>query len=301
MGENDPEEADPVRIERELGAGAVVTLIWRDPSHLRARIRLHVAANGHTTTRELVFSEADTRVERGRTLGLAAASMWPEIRAPAAAPRPLPANAPAGHRPSEADARPAAPAQLTSPPVTPRSGRVEPAEIPRFAVGVAAQGAGGLTGDTRGIGARLEGTFRISSGAWSLRAALSARTGPVAVLSNGADLTAALAGGVEWWPEALRAASRARFGARADAMVLRHQVSGAAATGASQNRSRFLPGFDLLAQAMMRITSRIDLVAAAGAELALGSTDIRTGSPPTAVATIPAFQLVAEAGLRVGF
>jgi hypothetical protein len=82
---------------------------------------------------------------------------------------------------------------------------------------------------------------------------------------------------------------------------LRHQVSGAVATGASQNRGRFLPGFDLLADAMMRITSRIDLLVAAGAELALGNTDIRTGSPPMVVTTIPAVQLVAEAGLRVGF
>src|SRR6478752_1810829 len=61
LGANQPEESDPLRIERETGAGAVVSLVWRDASRLRARIRLHVAASGHTTTRELVFSEAGTR------------------------------------------------------------------------------------------------------------------------------------------------------------------------------------------------------------------------------------------------
>jgi hypothetical protein len=56
-----------------------------------------------------------------------------------------------------------------------------------------------------------------------------------------------------------------------------------------------------MAQTALRASARIDLFAAAGAEAALGQTDIRTGTPPAVVAKIPPFQLVAEVGLRVGF
>jgi hypothetical protein len=128
---------------------------------------------------------------------------------------------------------------------------------------------------------------------------LSARTGRVSGLSSGADLAAALAGGVEWWPLALREGTR--FGLRTDALVLRHQVSGTVVAGEDENRGRFLPGFDLLAQAALRISARIDLLAAGGGELALGNTEIRKGTPPMVVAAIPPFRLVAEVGLRVGF
>jgi hypothetical protein len=292
LGADLPDDADLLQIERETGAGAVVTLVWRDATRLRARVRLHVAASGHTTTRELVFSEADTRVERGRTLGLAAASMWPEIRAPAPGeaarpPPPPPSGAPPG--PKEPAPAPAAVPTLAAAPASPA--------IPRFALGLAALGAGG---DPRAVGARVESIFALD-GSWSLRVGLSARTGSTPALGDGTLWTFALAGGVEWWPVALRAAGLARFGIRADAMAMRHQVSGAAVAGQSQSQGRFLPAFDLMAQMALRAGGRVDLLAAAGAEAQPGGTDIRTGTPPVVAATIPAFQLVAEVGLRVGF
>lgn len=327
LGANQPEEADPLRIERELGAGAVVTLVWRDASRLRARIRLHVAASGHTTTRDLVFSEADTRVERGRTLGLAAASMWPEIRAPAAtgdaarapggpqapdrapvastATPALAAVAPAGRAPAqpsptETRANGATPVKLGTPRSAASSGGAATTVGPRFALGLAALGATGVAGDARGIGLRIETIFVLGA-SWSLRAALSGIVGPAPALMNGTDLSLTVAGGVEWWPLALRAGGVARFGIRGDAMVLRQQVSGAAIPGETESQGRFVPGFDLLAQAALRAGARIEVVAAAGGAVALGNTEIRTGSPPTVAATLPAFQLVAEVGLRVGF
>jgi len=275
------DDVDPLRIERDTGAGAVVTLAWRDASRLHARMRLHVAASGHTTTRELAFSEADTRVERGRTLGLAAASMWPEIRAPAAAMPP----------------RPAEPVQPPPAAATVRAAEPAPSPVSRSALGLAALGT---SGDARAVGAGVESIFA-AGGSWSLRAALNARTGPVPALASGTIWTFALAGGVEWWPAPLRPGRLARFGIRTDALVLRHQVSGAAAAGPSESRGRFVPAFDLMAQTALRASARIDLLAAVGAEAALGDTDIRTGTPPAAVARIPAFQLVAELGLRVGF
>jgi len=165
LGADQPDAVDPLRIERESGAGAVVTLVWRDASRLRARMRLHVAASGHTTTREVVFSEADTRVERGRTLGLAAASMWPEIRAPAAAEPAPPA------RGNEPVAAPAASVRVA--PVAPAARH--------FALGLAALGA---SGDARAVGGRVESVFA-AGGSWAFRAALSARTGSVPALADG--------------------------------------------------------------------------------------------------------------------
>ena len=234
LGANQPEEVDPLRLERELGAGAVVSLIWRDASRLRARVRLHVASTGHTTTRELVFSEGDTRVERGRTLGLAAASMWPEIRAPSAttdparAPLgvPVPPATPPGREPKDAIAAPSkSPAEhppddrrlAVSEPAKPaladgaiRDARAASPAISRIALGLAAVGATGVTGQARSIGARVEGAFVV--GGSGVRTTLSARTGPVVALTNGNDLTLALAGGVEWWPLALRPGTVVRSG-----------------------------------------------------------------------------------------
>lgn len=314
LGASQPEESDPLRIERETGAGAVVSLVWRDASRLRARIRLHVAASGHTTTRELVFSEADTRVERGRTLGLAAASMWPEIRGPAAVeeartPAPTtPVAPPAAAREPSASVAPvaaplaasrdgASPARATEPirkaPAAPSS----PA-LPHFALGLGGLGASGAP---RAVGARLESVLALG-GSWALRVALNARRGPLPKLTDGRLWTFALAGGVEWWPVVLRAAGLVRFGMRGDAIAMRHQVSGAAATGdPNESQGRFLPAFDLVAQMALRAGAQVELVAAAGAEAQPGGTDIRSGKPPVIALSIPDFQLVAEVGLRVGF
>jgi cell division septation protein DedD len=199
LGADLPDDADLLQIERETGAGAVVTLVWRDATRLRARVRLHVAASGHTTTRELVFSEADTRVERGRTLGLAAASMWPEIRAPAAAPPAPPPPSPHPNQP--------VPAPAAVPAATVRAAPAPPA-APRFALGLAALAA---SGDARAVGARVESAFS-AGGSWSLRAALSARTGSIPVLADGTFWTFApgLAFGPTRWPCDSRSAASPR-------------------------------------------------------------------------------------------
>jgi len=111
----------------------------------------------------------------------------------------------------------------------------------------------------------------------------------------------ALAGGVEWWPAALRLGRAASLGVRADALALRHQVSGAVIAGRTEDQGRFLPGFDLLAQVVLRVSARIDLLAAGGSEVAVGATEIRSGRTRVTVATIPALRLTGEIGVRVGF
>ena len=292
-----PQELDPLLIERDLGAGAVVTLVWRDADRLRARMRLHVAAGGRSTTRDLTFSASDTRAERGRTLGLAAAAMWPEIAASRAAAPPTrgpPAAPPAGPPP------PPPPLVIRGEgPAAPRAGERASVRAARFGLGLAAVGATGVGGPAGGLGARIEAVLPVAT-SWSLRLGLGLRRGSIPELP-GTDLAGALAGGVEWWPGGSGAGRVARLGVRADALILRHQVSGAVIPGQSEDRGRFLPGVDLLAQAAVRVSARVDLVAAAGGEAALGNTAVRSGETPVTVATIPALRLTAEMGLRVGF
>jgi hypothetical protein len=115
-----PSDGAALRVEDELGARASVALVWEDAARLRARVRLHVAQTDRWTDRVIKFSAADSAHERGRTLGLAVVTMWPEGAAvpragSAAAPRPPPVAPPPtaatarGDRGSEEGAREVAP------------------------------------------------------------------------------------------------------------------------------------------------------------------------------------------------
>jgi hypothetical protein len=73
-----PTEARAIRVERELSASAVVVMLWKEPAHLHATLRLHVARADRWTMRSMTFDPGDTLAERGRTVGLAVASMVPE-------------------------------------------------------------------------------------------------------------------------------------------------------------------------------------------------------------------------------
>jgi len=110
----DPTDAAALRVEHDLGADSVVVLSWAEPAQLHAVLRFHAALSNHWTVRSISFAATDTLRERGRTLGLAAASMTPE-KARRADPRPPPpvatpaaASAP-GPRPDPARERPAQP------------------------------------------------------------------------------------------------------------------------------------------------------------------------------------------------
>ncbi len=76
--------AEAQSLEREMGAGAVVMVAWNEPERRDALVRMHVARSNHWTTRVITFHAQDALAERGRTLGLAVASMWPETGLPSA-------------------------------------------------------------------------------------------------------------------------------------------------------------------------------------------------------------------------
>jgi hypothetical protein len=323
----EPAAVDPIAVERSLGARTVAVVVWREPEHLHAVLRVHVSGAARWTVRDINFSPADSLPERGRTLGLAISSAAP----PLARPRPS-ANTTAGPGPAAtadqtAPAEPpeSAPAAPTRPATAPAasndgargsvqrpspaepSGRRDislaaPADTPRpkpwlrdrsLALGATAVVAVGLGGSDSSAGAAVEAALPIG-GTFDLHFAGEMRTGPVAALS-GTDLMALVGGGLEWWAAVGR---RVAFGARTDVMVLRHQVTGHA-MGLTETHTRTQPAAEIAGQLALRLSARIDLVFALGLELAFGSTDLRTGSTPAVVATIPLLRATSQLGLRV--
>jgi hypothetical protein len=155
----------------------------------------------------------------------------------------------------------------------------------------------GIGGPAYGLGAAAEGELFVTR-ELGLRIGASVRTGSISELP-GQDLVSSLAGGLEWWPLPTSSVRPVGFGARADLLALHHQVT-ATIAGQSETQGRFIPGADLMLSVGFRLTDRVELVAGLGAEMAFGTTEIRTGSPPQTVATIPGLREVAEAGFRLG-
>ena len=318
-----PTDAESLRVERELGAGVVVLLVWRESAHLHAVLRLHVANSNRWVTREIGFSSEDTLEERGRTLGFTIGSIWPETEAGARSPperksapeaksppegrSPVASGPPNGDAPStlprrsEVESPRLLPPREVGPVPGPSAGLAAPAELTPFRpvrVGISAVGAMGIGGPAYGLGAGAEAGLFLTRD-FGLRIGASVRSGSISELP-GRDLVSSLAAGLEWWPLPTSSARPVGFGIRADMLALHHQVT-ATLAGQSETQGRFMPGADLLLSVGFRLTSRVELVAGLGAEMAFGTTEIRTGSPPQTVATIPALREVAEVGLRLGF
>ncbi len=86
VGETRSEPDDAQALAREKGehADAVVELHWLNAHHRRAALRVHLARSGKWVERQMTFRTSDADSERGRTLGLAIASILPEAPSSAA-------------------------------------------------------------------------------------------------------------------------------------------------------------------------------------------------------------------------
>jgi hypothetical protein len=141
-----PSRAAGLSVERQLGAGSVVVLSWKEPAHLHAVLLHHVVATDRWTIRRMSFARADALHERGRTLGLAVASMSPEIWRPVTPPSAAPVvvrgvQAPRPPPPATTPAPTTLGARLTSPAeskrvpapavVAPVASAQVPEEVPR--------------------------------------------------------------------------------------------------------------------------------------------------------------------------
>jgi len=305
----DPSGVDLVRIERELAAGAVVAVSWQTaPAGARASLRLHVARTDHWTVRAIDFSPADSASERGRTLGFAIASMWPEhVPGTARGERPPPATvAPnAGSSPPRERIGSETPAgSAPSEPPAALAGQEAAAPLPPpgpVAAGIGAVGSTGLGGTAAGVGGNVEILWRRFGSVW-LRGGLALREGPLPELP-GNDWLASLALGGEWWPRALAMGRRWHLGVRADLLALGHVIHRTAATDPestpAETQVRLLPGLDATVRSMLRLSPRLDLTFGVGIEVAAGRTDLRVGENRMTRATLAPARGIADLGLRL--
>ncbi len=265
-------------------AALLVVLTWSERPR-RATLRIVKPSDGRWTDREIRFDSADAATERGRTVGFALASMVPDDApdrpSAAPAPPPPPPSPPPvpGQRPAEALASPYVP--------TPN-----PLALEAAALGVTAPG---------GYGGGLGGVFAVRvplGAAFALRGAISVRGGEVAPAQATSRVIVGGAG-IAWqpWFDVRR---RWAFGARLDALLLHHDVGHLSEDDPEVSHlSRFLPGFDVALEGGYRFADRAAVVAAAGTELALGTTDILVRD--RRVASLPPTRLLVELGLRVSF
>jgi hypothetical protein len=333
-----PSDGAALRVEDELAARASVALVWEDAAHLRARIRLHVAQTDRWTDRLLTFSAADSARERGRTLGLAVVTMWPEgaavpragaaaaARPPPAAPppaaararSPVAAAAPATPTPARDDSaaeestrrvdaapEPASGSVETEPAIdsAPRA-RVAASEAPgaplsRHALELGAVASSGVMGAATGYGGMLDGAVFVTP-TLSIRAGLALRAGPVAELP-GSDVVASLGAGFEWWLRPTTTRQRLGVGVRSGALLIRHQVFATSSTGGTESYGRFVPAAELIPLLAWAPSGGLELLLGAGAEVAFGATDIRRGPALDVVARIPPVRVVGQAGVRFRF
>jgi hypothetical protein len=267
-------------------AALLVVVAWSERPR-RATLRIVKPADGRWTDREIRFDAADVATERGRTVGFALASMMPEdaLSTPERAPPPPPAAA-AGVAPPSSAAR--SPGEL-APPYIPAP---NPLALEASALAVTAPG---------GYGGGLGGVVAIRlpiGGAFALRGALSVRGGEVAPAQATSRVIVGGAG-VAWQPW-LDARRRWALGARFDALLVHHDLGHLSQDDPEVTHlSRFLPGFDVALEAGYRFADRAAFVAAAGAEVALGTTDVVVRDHQ--VASLTPARVLFELGLRVSF
>jgi len=282
-----PSDAEALALADRVHARGVVELMWADEQHRRARLHLHLASDTDWLDREIDFLPEDAPAERGRTLGLALATMLAEHAAPAEhVDVPPPSEPPPST--SVEDAPRAIPATTGEPPPL----RVA-AKVRRAALDLVGAGAVGLGGEAAGVGPSLSGRW-LATDSLAARVAAGARFGALPA-ADASTLTVVFAAG---GAVRLAAAGDVEIGVRGDVLLTRFAARREQA-GATLERSRWIGGADLLAEATWTAAPSTALVTAAGAEVAFGPTDVALGG--VQVTRVPLARLVAEAGARVRF
>jgi hypothetical protein len=269
-------------IERELGAQVVALVSWRDSEHLQAQLRVHMPSRDLWTDRSMEFTSTDSPLERGRTLGFAIAAMLPEEVLP-----------------REEGAEGGSPETPAPPDRSTASG-------PRAAASLKAIGSLGVGGPASAAGAGVDVDLFVVR-RLSLGAGGGVRNGAASPVP-GSHFSMYFAAGFAWWallpaPGADRGPS---LGLRADARALYESVvvTGGGLTGRS---GRWLPAADLAVELAWSLGHSLAVVAATGAEVAFGVTDIYVeqqvngASSQELKGVIPILRAIGELGIRVQF
>lgn len=278
------DDASALDYERAAGADAVVVLTSSRSVGTRVRLRIHRRASDAWHEREFVFEGADNPGERGRTLGFALASMFPE-------PGPSPAAAaaePASALPAVPEATPnerVAPAAPVSPPAL------------RASIDAAVIAGVGLDGPAGGVGGRVGGGWLVAPRT-AVRIDASARREEVPSAQSTSLLITAGPGFVfDLVPSGPGRAFGAAARGSAIAIVHIHRRVGDGPTPVS--KSRWLPGVAAVLEGSLRLSESTSLLAAAGLEAAFGYTDLVVNGRK--VATIPPLRAIGDLGLRIRF
>jgi len=277
-------------IERELGAAAVARVVWDGPDQTVGMLRAHLRSSDRWFERRVSFSPADSRAERGRTLGFAFASLLLTDREQTQPPPPgRPAASPAVsvERQPPATGGPATVVVAAPPAPSPRERAV--------AIDLAALATTGVGGPAQSLGATLHAEWAVR-GSLSARAGALVSAGPVPGL-DGQDTLVGLGAGVAFRPRVPEPGRHALgLGLTLEALGLYQDLSHRSGGGSALHEGRVQGAVMAGGEASWAVSRALDLFAGLGAAVAFGTTDVTVAGRP--VATIPLFRPTAQAGLR---
>jgi hypothetical protein len=265
-----PADADALTLGARLHARGVVEVTWSDAGHRTARVHVHVAERPERLDRELRFAPEDSPAERGRTIGLALATMITERAAPEEPP-PTPAPAPAPAPAPDVAQRAPAP------------------DVRRVGIDLLGIGGVGLGGEAAGAGGALGARWYATEGI-AARAAAAARFGSLPA-ADASAYAIMFAGGAA---VRLIDAGDLAISVRGDVLLMRFAVRRDAL-----EHSRWIAGADVVLEGAARVADGTYLLGGVGYEVVFGPTDVGVGGAPTT--RVPIARLVAELGLRRRF
>jgi hypothetical protein len=298
-----PTDAAVLAVEATSHPDAVVELVWDEPDPRRVTVRVHVVRTQWWLERAMTYAATDPVAERGRTLGLAVASILPEIgldvSAPAPASAPASASAPA---PASAPVPVSVPTLASAPVLS--SDRVDatspasPGPRAHVEVDLVASGATWISGsaDTLGVGGSVQ-WFPLRS--LALRIGASERSGRLNV-AEATIFNFLGAAGVSLHPWAASPSRPIDASIRLDYLFLRQSATHFDADDPSPvTHARWLSGVDGYVDVAWLLSTDVAALAGVGVEDVLAPTYVNVRDRQ--VATIPSFRLVAELGVRLRF
>jgi hypothetical protein len=310
-----PSDSEAIAIEREVGADAVARVIWDGPGQSIGVLRAHVRSTDRWFERRVTFSNADSRTERGRTLGFAFASLLLDQTGPPKSPSVARGTA-TGPSAAERDGGggvvkkdlappPDSSPRAETPPVrvaeTVATRQTSSATLPaeatssrRLAIDLEGQAVTGVGGAARGLGGALHAELGLR-GAFFARAGVSLRVGPVPDL-NGEETIGAVGAGLAFRPRLPRTGAPFGLGFTVEALALYQDLSHLSSNGSYLHQGRLQGGVATGVEASWAASHALDLLLGLSAETAFGGTDVSVASRQ--VATIPILRLTAQAGLR---
>lgn len=276
-----PSDESALKAGKAAHADAVVVVTWPDAG-AQAHLHVRVLTQAQWADRDLVFGSGDVASERGRSAGLALATMVP---AETAEPAPV--------------APPVAVTPLPPPKDPPTPIRPKPGTKPRalLELDAAALGTVGFVGTAGAAGGELAlrlvvpelVTFRLGGGV---------RFGDLEEIEGGSDNEASTATTRATVGVVVHAArTRAlELGIGVDAGVVHHSVSRINTEGSRETHGRFVGAGDVVLDCAWWF-DRVALFGAAGVELALGETRVIVGS--RTATTIPPARGLLILGVRM--